>query len=698
MSQKQNVDEWLEDGKALLSSLMNHGHAQPLLDSFYENNDNSGSINKKIDFKQIEQNLLNNDYESIDALFDDITLLFDNALKLFNNSQNIIPIQQLFVEYKNSYSNRNQSDVTPNQPSPTNSNSNSPSQRSKTRRRSARLAKQKNTDRDSDDNDIDIYIGINVSNADRRNKKRPFSAIMTDDQTIHATNKIARTNTGHTSPRMAVDITTNAQLDGKKRNRRRRKKNMKESIDIDINNNEQKHDVEDEEDCDVDMVQPPPSQRVANIKYNLRSLSKQKHKLKKPLSNTAPLTPSKSKTPIAPKMMKPLLQSSKAMVDREVVKESSVDESVINFEDGTSDSLCGKFETATNMMYSCKAVCINGDFKPFNQDWISLDRFDQFKNEDAVIFCGVYDGHGILGHNASKYCARHLPKRFMFELYDIKRNQSQYIQSMSTATASIPNEQEEENNTAQEEHRMVQALRRALFGIDSDLKEISRNESTMFSTILQRQGCESRLIDYGTTVNGLVCDGCDAFVINVGDSRCILIEGYCDESNDQKWTLDYKQITEDHNPFTRGDEVERVASANGQFFKQGEELRLYPKDKTFKEARRKGLAINMTRAVGHSTLCQYGLTAQPECYHVKMEQDHEYIFVMASDGIWDILSNQDVFQSVQSIYTSFIHNQTKQTIEEEIAMELLENAEKKWRKRRVGDNISVVVTRIVKNE
>ena len=68
----------------------------------------------------------------------------------------------------------------------------------------------------------------------------------------------------------------------------------------------------------------------------------------------------------------------------------SVTESTIDFEDGMEDSLCGKFEHNTNMQYSCKAFCINGEFKPFNQDWVSLDRFDQFKDQKPIIFCGMY--------------------------------------------------------------------------------------------------------------------------------------------------------------------------------------------------------------------------------------------------------------------------------------------------------------------
>eukprot|EP01084_Bolivina_argentea_P178940 309256_1 len=74
-----------------------------------------------------------------------------------------------------------------------------------------------------------------------------------------------------------------------------------------------------------------------------------------------------------------------------------------------------------------------------------------------------------------------------------------------TPTATAPSDHGEEDinnnndiiNDENEEEPLLMALKNSLTKIDSNLREISENESVMFSTILQRQGCESRLIDYG---------------------------------------------------------------------------------------------------------------------------------------------------------------------------------------------------------
>eukprot|EP01084_Bolivina_argentea_P011676 21823_1 len=431
-----------------------------------------------------------------------------------------------------------------------------------------------------------------------------------------------------------------------------------------MQNNESKNDDEDSDD--VDMTKPI-------YKYNLRSHTKSPSKTVSPLS--------KSKTPI---MTSKIIKMSKK--EENICKNMNINELVINFEDGCQDTLFGKFGMTNEceMKYGCVGMCINGEFKTFNQDWISLNYYDSFKDLLPLIFCGVYDGHGILGHNASKYCGRHLPMQFMFELYKINSEiNNELIINENSNNNSNDEDINDENNNKQNESAVLLAFKNALENIDNNLREISLNESKMFSTILERQGCESRLIDYGTTVNCLISNGYDIYIGNVGDSRCLLIEGSYegDNNNNNKWVLNYRQITSDHNPYYRLDERERVKKSNGQFFKQNDELRLYPSNKTFKEARRKGLAINMTRAVGHSVLSKHGLIAKPETYHVKINKNNEYIFIMASDGVWDILTNEKIFKSVKAIYNTFIHNQTNETLEHLIATEIIENSQKEWQKK-----------------
>ena len=103
-------------------------------------------------------------------------------------------------------------------------------------------------------------------------------------------------------------------------------------------------------------------------------------------------------------------------------------------------------------------------------------------------------------------------------------------------------------------------------------------------------------MDYGTTAAVvLMSDGLDPdlVVANVGDNRCLLIEGsllQCSDNNtnnnsnngsinsqilgnDINWT--FRQITRDHGPIIRSDEVERVREAGGNFNNNDNDMGLF---------------------------------------------------------------------------------------------------------------------------
>lgn len=50
------------------------------------------------------------------------------------------------------------------------------------------------------------------------------------------------------------------------------------------------------------------------------------------------------------------------------------------------------------------------------------------------------------------------------------------------------------------------------------------------------------------------------------------------------------------------------------------------------------LTLNMSRALGHAILSAYGLTAEPDLYEQRVEAGDR--LVLASDGLWDVLSNE----------------------------------------------------------
>merc|ERR1719499_2365253 len=102
----------------------------------------------------------------------------------------------------------------------------------------------------------------------------------------------------------------------------------------------------------------------------------------------------------------------------------------------------------------------------------------------------------------------------------------------------------------------------------------------------------------------------------------------------------------------------------------------------------------MTRALGHITLSKYGVSPEPEFMSMEMTADTEYIFVAGSDGLWDVVTEEEAGQIVHENLVSQIHaNDSSSTVEEEICRELVSVSELRWQRKLVGDNISVLVFR-----
>eukprot|EP00490_Sorites_sp_Unknown_P026269 CAMPEP_0114657372 /NCGR_PEP_ID=MMETSP0191-20121206/13834_1 /TAXON_ID=126664 /ORGANISM="Sorites sp." /LENGTH=317 /DNA_ID=CAMNT_0001876633 /DNA_START=969 /DNA_END=1922 /DNA_ORIENTATION=+ len=241
---------------------------------------------------------------------------------------------------------------------------------------------------------------------------------------------------------------------------------------------------------------------------------------------------------------------------------------------------------------------------------------------------------------------------------------------------------------------LCKALNKSIKICHNDIVTMINNETIMFSQVLKRHGVGKKNIDYGTTACVLVSDGNEVIIANVGDSRCILLEGK-PTKNSLKWEC--KPITNDHNPMQRNDERLRVQQDGGAF-EQSKELRLYPGNMKFADAKKRGLAINMTRAVGHPILSKHGLIATPELSRVELVKDHHYIFIMGSDGLFDAIPNADIFRIVKDIHGKFIKSNDKNKKFQDIVVDsLLKEAEKRWIAINSGDNISIICASITPN-
>ncbi|KAJ6407695.1 hypothetical protein OIU84_011065 [Salix udensis] len=140
----------------------------------------------------------------------------------------------------------------------------------------------------------------------------------------------------------------------------------------------------------------------------------------------------------------------------------------------------------------------------------------------------------------------------------------------------------------------------------------------------------------GTTAVSVIKEGNNLIIANLGDSRAILC------SRGPKNRLVPVQLTVDLKP-NIASEAERIKISNGRVFaldQEPEVFRIWMPDEDCP-----GLA--MARAFGDFCLKDYGLISTPEVSYRRLTDKDEFV-VLATDGVWDVLTNYDVVKIVAS--------------------------------------------------
>ncbi|KAL6841992.1 hypothetical protein ACP4OV_028192 [Aristida adscensionis] len=290
--------------------------------------------------------------------------------------------------------------------------------------------------------------------------------------------------------------------------------------------------------------------------------------------------------------------------------------------------------------------------KGVNQD--AMIVWENFCSRDDTIFCGVFDGHGPYGHLVAKRVRDLLPVKLSADLgMDEGRETSTSNVKSNGKEAGTPEHTNKGNAIKSSEAELngeypesFPALRtsflKAFHVMDRDLK-LHKNIDCFFS---------------GTTAVAVIKQGRDLIIGNLGDSRAVL--GTRNESNE----LVAVQLTVDLKPNIPS-EAQRIRQRKGRIFALPEEPEVarvwLPKYNS------PGLA--MARAFGDFCLKDHGLISRPDVsYHHITEKD-EFI-VLATDGVWDVLSNDEVVSIV---------NRAKSRAS--AARFLVESAQRAWRTR-----------------
>ncbi|XP_038974833.1 probable protein phosphatase 2C 33 isoform X1 [Phoenix dactylifera] len=272
--------------------------------------------------------------------------------------------------------------------------------------------------------------------------------------------------------------------------------------------------------------------------------------------------------------------------------------------------------------------------KGLNQD--AMIVWENFGSRTDTVFCGVFDGHGPYGHMVARRVRDSLPLKLSAH-WEVNVGSDDCRESTiishsgsmsSEETSSICLDDEPGVSTVIEEKdkhpeiftTLKESFLKAFKVMDKELK-LHTNIDCFCS---------------GTTAVTLVKQGQDLVIGNVGDSRAVL------GTRDQNDCLIAVQLTVDLKP-NLPREAERIRKCRGRVFalqNEPEVARVWlPNNDS------PGLA--MARAFGDFCLKDFGLISVPEISYRHITKRDEFI-VLATDGVWDVLSNKEVVDIVSS--------------------------------------------------
>ncbi|KAE8675418.1 putative protein phosphatase 2C 48 [Hibiscus syriacus] len=279
--------------------------------------------------------------------------------------------------------------------------------------------------------------------------------------------------------------------------------------------------------------------------------------------------------------------------------------------------------------------------KGVNQDCSIV--WEEFGCQADMLFCGIFDGHGPWGHFVAKRVRESMPSSLLCNWQE------------TIARASLDED----------------------IDLESDIKHqrfhIWKHSYLKTCALVDRELEHHRKIDSfhsGTTALTIVRQGDLIFVANVGDSRAVLA------TTSDDGTLVPVQLTVDFKP-SLPQEAERIIQCNGRVFCLHDEPGVHRVWLPHEES--PGLA--MSRAFGDYCIKDYGLISVPEVTQRHITSRDQFV-VLATDGVWDVVSNQEAVQIVSSTPDKA-----------KAAKRLVENAARAWKKKRKGiamDDISAI--------
>ena len=253
-------------------------------------------------------------------------------------------------------------------------------------------------------------------------------------------------------------------------------------------------------------------------------------------------------------------------------------------------------------IYKIESICQKGYSGPglvkYNQD--NFFVYNNLNDENDVLFIGVCDGHGLLGHDVSKYLITHLPSNLNQALKKTRK----YIRDKKT---------------------LYKTMKEVFIKTNTDL---CKND--LVDTQFSGSTCVTIILTKNQIISG-----------NVGDSRAVMGRYI----NGQWINIDLTKDQKPDNPeekeriIKRGGRIEAYKDENGNDFG--------PKRVWLKTADIPGLA--MSRSFGDEVAASVGTISEPEIKYFDITDDDKFI-IIASDGIWEFISSKECVNIIKDFY------------------------------------------------
>lgn len=292
--------------------------------------------------------------------------------------------------------------------------------------------------------------------------------------------------------------------------------------------------------------------------------------------------------------------------------------------------------------------------KGTNQD--AMIVWENFGSRTDTVFCGVFDGHGPHGHMVAKRVRDSLPSKLSAH-WEVNLKSEDVLKEISLNAGASLYPEDASLISAADESRVSIDVEET--GKHPEIFQTLKESFLKAYKVMDRELKSYTNIDCfcsGTTAVTLIKQGQDLVIGNVGDSRAIL------GTRDKDGSLTAVQLTVDLKPNLPA-EAERIRKCRGRVFS----LRDEPEVARVWLPNSDSPGLAMARAFGDFCLKDFGLISVPEISYRRLTGKDEFI-VLATDGIWDVLTNDEVVKIVASASS-----------QSSAARSLVESAVRAWR-------------------